>query len=182
MPPKTESVNDIPTEESVRTQAMKDRDAARTSWFCIGYSLIWKRPISMRIKCLCEKYNLTWLCTLMSYHKFTNLGQKFNSDLTGKVMKGVFVFDLSDRKWKCHESTSMEDGWIFLQQLPEEYGSVWYIVHHLQQKLCWENSTIPTWLNLGACWRCLASHKVRKEEIWRRLVRKWRICSFRRIC
>ena len=46
----------------------------------------------------------------MSYHKFTNLGQKLNSDLAGKVMKGVIDYDLMDKKCNCNVLFKME-GW-----------------------------------------------------------------------
>ena len=37
----------------------------------------------------------------MPYRKFSNLGEKFNSDLSGKVMKDVIDFDLHDRECSC---------------------------------------------------------------------------------
>ena len=85
----------------------------RTTWFCVGYSSIWGKPISARIKELRDKYNLTWLRTSMSYHKFSNLGERFNSDLTGKVMDGIVDFDLRDRKCGCQAQSKLADGRCF---------------------------------------------------------------------
>ena len=42
----------------------------------------------------------------MSYHKFSKLGEKFNAgDLTSKMMKGVFDFNMRDRACNCIIST-----------------------------------------------------------------------------
>ena len=38
----------------------------------------------------------------MSFHKFTNLGQKFNSDLQGKVMRGITDEINRDRHCNCN--------------------------------------------------------------------------------
>ena len=83
-----------PTEEDIAASAKKDREKARTIWFCIGYSKIWGTPISKRLKTIRDKYNLPWLRNSMSYHKFTNLGEMFNGDLSGKVMKDIKDFNL----------------------------------------------------------------------------------------
>ena len=50
--------------------------------------------ISARIKRIKEKYGLTWLRNSMSYHKFSNLGEKFNGELTSKMMRGEFDFNM----------------------------------------------------------------------------------------
>ena len=46
----------------------------------------------------------------MLYHRFANLGQKFNSNLTGKVMKGIFDSDLMDMKCNCNKASTLENG------------------------------------------------------------------------
>ena len=46
----------------------------------------------------------------MSYHRFANLGQKFNSDLTGKVMNGIIDSDLMDMTCNCNKASTLEDG------------------------------------------------------------------------
>ena len=94
-----------PTEDDIK----RERDRARTTWFCIGYSKIWKTPISVRLKRLRDKHGLTWLRNSMSYHKFSNLGEKFNNDLTGKVMKNVFDFNMRNRQCNCDTRTLTQD-------------------------------------------------------------------------
>ena len=106
----TSSVNNESTEELSDDDIKKARDKARTTWFCIGYSKIWGMPISARLKRLRNKYGLTWLRNSMSYHKFTNLGQKFNSDLQRKAMKGISDLENCDRTCNCNKRSVMEDG------------------------------------------------------------------------
>ena len=92
----TNSANNTHTENSTAAETKRQRDKARTTWFCIGYSKIWGMPISARLQRLREKYKLSWLRNAMSYRRFENLGQKFNSDLSGKVMNGIIDSDLMD--------------------------------------------------------------------------------------
>ena len=101
----TPELAEEPTPESIRAQAKKEHDKARTTWFCIGYSSVWGVPISKRLKRLRDKYNLSWLRNSMSYHKFSNLGEKFNGDLNKKVMKDVIDFNLRDRECNCDTRT-----------------------------------------------------------------------------
>ena len=35
------------------------------------------------------KYNITWIRTLMPYHKFENLNEIFNAELSTKLMVGI---------------------------------------------------------------------------------------------
>ena len=79
----------------------QEQDKARTTWFCIGYSTIWQYPISKRLKRLRDKYKLSWLQNAMSFHKFTNLGEKLNADLSRKVMIDVYDYNFRDRKCNC---------------------------------------------------------------------------------
>ncbi len=46
----------------------------------------------------------------MSYHKFSNLGQMFNSDLTGKTMEGIINQELIDRPCNCNKTTLLPNG------------------------------------------------------------------------
>ena len=87
-------INKTQTEQAIKDQvptdqAKKDRDKARTIWLCASYSRIWGKPLHARVKRLRDKYKLSWLRISMSYSRFTNLGQKWNSDLTGKIMDGI---------------------------------------------------------------------------------------------
>ena len=94
----------------VRDICKKIAFAININFFCIGYSDVWGTPISKRLKRLRDKHGLTWLRNSMSFHKFTNLGQKFNSDLTKKVMNGVYDETLQDRKCNCYAPSRMPNG------------------------------------------------------------------------
>ena len=45
----------------------------------------------------------------MSYSRFTNMGQKLNSDLAGKVMEGIEDVNLQDRDCNCNVQSKLED-------------------------------------------------------------------------
>ena len=45
----------------------------------------------------------------MSYSRFSNLGQKRNSDLTGKIMDGIHDKNLQWRKCSCNKLSKLED-------------------------------------------------------------------------
>ena len=73
-------------EEHQKKQCQKKQDQARTTHFCVGFTKIPSRPISVILRNMKKKHKLSWLCPKMSHHKFTNLGDMFNADLTTKVM------------------------------------------------------------------------------------------------
>ena len=58
----------------------------------------WETPISVTIRELSKKHGLTWLRPKMSYHRFTNLGEMLNSDLSGKVMMNIYDEEGEDRE------------------------------------------------------------------------------------
>ena len=96
--------------ESNAARSKQERDKIRTTWFCISYSTIWGLPIHKRLKKLRDKYKLSWLRISMSYSRFSNLGQKMNSDLTGKIMEGIVDENLIDRACNCNVRSLLEDG------------------------------------------------------------------------
>ena len=53
---------------------------------------------------------MTWLRVSMSYHRFPNLSQKFNSDLNNKVMENVYDKGYEDQKCNCSVTLRKEDG------------------------------------------------------------------------
>ena len=58
------------------------------SYFCIGYSDVWRKvPIHATLTKLWDKFNPRWLRISMLYHKFPNMRELFQSDLTIKVTK-----------------------------------------------------------------------------------------------
>jgi hypothetical protein len=100
----------VEDEELARKKAKKARDQERATFFCVGFSRIWDEPLHKELKRLHNEHNLKWLQTAMSYHKFSNLGKKFNSDLSGKIMKGVVDQEWSDQACNCNSKTLLDDG------------------------------------------------------------------------
>ena len=72
------------------------------------------------------------LLLLMSYRKYTNLGKKFNSDLTRKVMEDIFDENLGDRKRNCSAKSLMVGGSCMYDG--EHYKSM--VVYGLLCKYC----------------------------------------------
>ena len=79
----------------------KKKKRRRQTWFCIGVSTIWQKPIHRKIKELKTKYGLNWLRHSMSYHKFLNVSQLLRGDLTNKLMSGTEDSHLVDRESNC---------------------------------------------------------------------------------
>ena len=78
----------------------KARDNKRKTYFVIGQSSVWKEPISVLIRRLIKKYNLTWLRHETVYHRFQNLTEMFQGDLAGKLMDGIV--DLEGEPLPCN--------------------------------------------------------------------------------
>ena len=57
-----------------------------------------------------KKHKLSWLRPKMSHHKFTNLGEMFNADLTTKVMEEIADEELKDRPCNCIVKTLNSEG------------------------------------------------------------------------
>ena len=70
-------------------------------YFCVGYCKTWETQIHKIIKKLRNKHDLKWLRVSMSYHRFTNLREILQGDLSGKITRGVESLDLKNRKCNC---------------------------------------------------------------------------------
>ena len=82
----------------------------RETFFCIGFSSIWTTPIHKILHDLRNKYNLKWLRPAMSYHKFSNLREKFSADLTGKIMQGIEDKDWLNFPCNCYSASKRSNG------------------------------------------------------------------------
>ena len=89
---------------SLQKKTKQERDKARNTWFCIGYSTIWQTPISKRLKRLRDKYKLSWLQNAMSFDKFTNLGETLNAVLSRKVMVDVYDYNFRNKKMQLQQT------------------------------------------------------------------------------
>ena len=79
----------------------------RETFFCIGFSSIWTTPIHKILHDLRNKYNLKWLRPAMSYHKFSNLREKFSADLTSKIMQGIKDKDWMNLPCNCNSVSKL---------------------------------------------------------------------------
>ena len=79
----------------------------RDCYFCIGVSKFWKTPIHMILKSLRDKHGLKWLRSSMSYHRFPNLREIFQGDLTNKTLGGALSKDFMGRGCNCNSTTKV---------------------------------------------------------------------------
>ena len=81
----------------------------RQKYFCVGVSPVFrgKDAIPITLKRLRNKHGLKWLRVSMSYHKFSNLREIFNGDLTGKLLKGITSRDYMDRPCNCQSQSKV---------------------------------------------------------------------------
>ena len=82
-------------------QRQKLRNSKRAIYFCIGHSKAWKEPIHSIIKRLKTHFGLTWLRTSMSYHRFCNLRELFQGDLSTKINLGITCKDFKTEPCNC---------------------------------------------------------------------------------
>ena len=107
---KADSRRDLSPEELQKKEHQKKRDQARTTYFCAGFTKIWPKPISVILRELTKKHKLPWLRPKMSHHKFTNLGEMFNGDLTSKVKMNIADEELKDKPCNCNKKTMTSEG------------------------------------------------------------------------
>ena len=83
--------------------------------FCIGAYDTWrgKYDIHVPINRLQKKYNLQWLRTLMSYHRFTNLTEVFSGDLNSKLNKNIRSKDFEAIPCNCNSSSKVNGKCVF---------------------------------------------------------------------
>ena len=92
---REERIRDKEILDEEREEGMKTR--SRQTFFCIGVSNVWTTPISQSLKKLRNEHGLKWLRPSMSYHKFSNLREKFSSDVTTKLMRGTKDLEETER-------------------------------------------------------------------------------------
>ena len=83
-----------------RKVSQNERNRRRASYFCVGYNDAWEEPVHQIIKRVKDKFKLSWLRVSMSYHRFTNLREIFQGDMSGKLTKEVVSVDCAN--WKCN--------------------------------------------------------------------------------
>jgi GIY-YIG catalytic domain len=86
---------------STNNKTEKERNRRRSTFFCIGVSKAWSVPIHQIIKEVKKKFNLSWLRISMSYHRFTNLREIFQGDLSKKLTVNVVSKDFETLQCNC---------------------------------------------------------------------------------
>ena len=66
--------------------------------------------MSVLLRRLTKKYNLTWLRHETVYHRFQNLTETFQGDLAGKLMEGIIDKEGEPLPCNCNAQTKSEDG------------------------------------------------------------------------
>ena len=89
-------------------KAAREKASRRQTFFCVGFSTIWRHPIHKTISKLRHKYKLTWLRPSMSYHVFSNLGAKLNADTASKLMAGIDDLTWITRPCNCGPSFNVD--------------------------------------------------------------------------
>ena len=79
----------------------RDKQRNRSVYFCMGYTKFWKEPIHRLVKRLRDKFDLKWLRVSMSYHRFPNLREMLQGDLSKKLIEGVESMDFKVRDCNC---------------------------------------------------------------------------------
>jgi hypothetical protein len=84
------------------TKKRRERDRKRALYFKVGFSHYWQKPIHKTIREVKSRFpSLTWLCISISYHRFSNLRELFQSDLNTKLNNAVISKDFQNLPCNC---------------------------------------------------------------------------------
>jgi hypothetical protein len=81
----------------------KDQERNVNVYFCVGFSMFWKKPLHMIITSLKRKPGLSWLRFSMYYHRFPNLREIFQSHLTAKMIENVESIEFLTCPCNCRD-------------------------------------------------------------------------------
>ena len=79
-----------------------------STYFCIGFSKIWRENIYNIIKKLCDSNGIKWLCTRMSYHRLPNLGELVQGYLVSKTRRNLASKDFLNREYNCNTTKKVK--------------------------------------------------------------------------
>ena len=88
----------------------RDKDRKRSIYFWVAYSDFWQVPILRVILKLRKKHKLKCLRVSMSYHRFTNMREIFQGDLSSKLNDGLSSLDFECLKCNCNTNRGKKDG------------------------------------------------------------------------
>jgi hypothetical protein len=87
--------------DKIKVKKEDEKKRRRATFSCIGFSEIWDKPIHSVIKAIQKIFGLAWLRVSRSYHRFTNLREVFQGDLSGKLIEGVESGTLETLECNC---------------------------------------------------------------------------------
>ena len=94
-------------EEWEKLKKRKAKDRKRMTFFKIGYSDFWGKPIHKIINEIKRKFpQLSWLRISMSYHRFCNIRELLQGDLGSKLSKNLESLDFATLPCNCRKKAS----------------------------------------------------------------------------
>ena len=94
-----------------REARQKERERKRAVFFCVGFSQAWTTPIHEIIRRNKIRFGLSWIRTKMSYHRFTNLREIFQGDLSHKLTLDVESKDFQTLECNCRLGSEKKCGY-----------------------------------------------------------------------
>jgi hypothetical protein len=76
----------------------------------LGFSKFWRTSVHRIISKVKGKFDLGWLRVTMSYHRFNNLRETFQGDLSKKLTDNIVSLDFKNLPCNCQSSSKGENG------------------------------------------------------------------------
>ena len=105
--PTLGEVLDRKEERAKNDKREKKNQNSRQTYFCVSTSHFWQTPLFVILNELKKKHNMRFLRISMSYHKFSNVREIFQGDLTSKIMEGIQSRDFINRSCNCNKKTKV---------------------------------------------------------------------------
>ena len=83
----------------------------RNVHFVLGFSKFWStlpEPMYKTINKIIKTNNLPWLRIRMTYHRFKNLGEHLQADLSTKLLENLTSLDFMDRPCNCFSASKID--------------------------------------------------------------------------
>ena len=99
-------MNDVLRKMKNRQSSNANKPQNQAKWqtfFCISMSYVWrgKKSLPKTLMQLRNKHGIRWLRISMSYHRFCNLLEILQGDLTAKLNENITSRDFADRPCNC---------------------------------------------------------------------------------
>lgn len=86
---------------------MKKKQGERNICPVAGFSRFWKTPAHKMATRLLKKHNMGWIRARAACKRFSNLGEKFDADLTHKLNKDLASLDFKDSPCNCNSRSKV---------------------------------------------------------------------------